>query len=128
MGHGVRPVVGKGEMCLCNAMDLKDLFGLSVDRKEWFSQGIVLHLDIRPSNPVSQPPADRFQKGLLCRKTQGEAVRGPAPLSTSLDFSLGEHAVEKKISPSGDDPVNAINIDDINTRPYDHNDQKGSRV
>ena len=128
MGHGVRPVVGKGEMRLGDAMVLQDLFGLSMDGKKWFPQGVVLYLYIRPSNPVSESPADRFQKGLLCRKTQGEAVRGPAPLSTSLDFSLGEHAVEKKISPSGDDPVNAINIDDINTRPYDHNDQKGSRV
>ncbi len=120
MGHGVRPVVGKGEMRLGDAMALQDLFGLSMDGKEWFPQGVVVYLDIRPSNPVSKSPADRFQKGLLCRKTQGEAVRGPASLSTSLDLSLGEHAVEKKVPPSGHDLLDASNIDDVNTRPHDH--------
>jgi hypothetical protein len=55
MRHGEWLVVGKGEKGSLDPTGLKNLLCLSMEAEEWFSQGIVLHLDIRPLDSISKP-------------------------------------------------------------------------
>jgi len=65
MGHGVGPVVGKGEKNILNAEGLANLLCFSIKGEEGFSHEIVLHFDIGPLNTVSEPHPMALRKASL---------------------------------------------------------------
>jgi hypothetical protein len=85
-----------------------------------FSQGIVLHFDIRPLDTVSKPPSDGFKESLFCREPDGKTFGWPGPLLAPDDLFLCKDPTKKKVSPASHQMLDPINIHNINTRSNNH--------
>jgi hypothetical protein len=85
-----------------------------------FSQGIVLHFDIRPLDAVSKPPSNGFEESLFCREPDGKTFGRPGPLLAPDNLFLCKNPTQKEISPASHQTLNSIYIDNINTRSNDH--------
>jgi hypothetical protein len=85
-----------------------------------FSQGIVLHFDIRPLDAVSKPPSNGFEESLFCREPDGKTFGGPGPLPTPNDLFLCKDPTKKEVSPASHQTLDPTNVHNINTRSNDH--------
>ncbi len=120
MRHGVGSLVGKSEKGPRDSLDIEYLFCPPVEREERFSQGVVLHFNVRPPDSVSKAPANGLEKGLFGRKPDGKTLGRMSPSLTPKDFFLCEDPAEEEISPTRDHALDPVNIDDVNARSNDH--------
>jgi len=120
MGHGIRSVVGKREKRLMNPMGLEDFLCLSSKGKQRFSDGITLHFDIRPMNPLTKSQPYRFKKGLLSCEPGGKAFGGTSSVLTPEDFFLCKNPAKKEVSPPSHHILNSFDVYNVNAGTNNH--------
>jgi len=121
MGHGKRAVVGKREKGLLDSKGLKQVSCLSVKQEGRLAARIVHYLDIGPANSFGVSQSDGLEKGFFGGEAKGKAFGRPELTAAAADFAFGENSAQKKITPSGHEALDSLDIDDIYSRSDDHN-------
>src|SRR4030042_850651 len=120
MGHGVGPVVGKGEKSIFNSEGFTDLLCFSMEGEQRFSHRIVLHFDIDPLDSVSKPPTNGLEESLFGCKPNGKTFRRPSPFLAPDNLLLCKDSTKKEVSPTGHHPFDPFNIDNVDAGSNDH--------
>jgi hypothetical protein len=120
MSHGIESLVGESEKSLFDSLGFENLFCLSMEGEERFSQGIVLHFDIRPLDAISKASSNGFEKGLLGCEPNGKTFGGAGPFLTPDDFSLRKDPTKEEVSPTSHHTFDPFDIHDVDAISNNH--------
>jgi hypothetical protein len=91
-----------------------------VKLQHWALAGQPDYLDILPSYAVAQPGTDGLHSGFLGGKAGCQALCGVGFAHAIPDLSRGEDTPQKSVTKALDGGLNAADLGDVNSCPYNH--------